>query len=77
MSVYVFGHKSPDTDSVAAAIAFAAFNKAKGEDYVPVMQGKSNPETEMVLKRFGFSAPETMTDATGKKVALVDHSSVA
>lgn len=77
MSVYVFGHKSPDTDSVAAAIAFAAFNKAKGEDYVPVMQGKPNPETEMVLKRFGFSAPETMTDAGGKKVALVDHSDLA
>ena len=67
MSVYVFGHKSPDTDSVAAAIAFAALKKAQGEDFVPVMQGKPNPETEMVLKRFGFSAPETMTDAAGKK----------
>ena len=77
MSVYVFGHKSPDTDSVAAAIAFAALNKAKGEDYIPVMQGKPNPETEMVLKRFGFTAPETMTDASGKKVALVDHSDIA
>ena len=71
MSVYVFGHKSPDTDSVAAAIAFAALKKAQGEDFVPVMQGKANPETEMVLKRFGFDAPETMTDAAGKKLALV------
>ena len=77
MSVYVFGHKSPDTDSVAAAIAFAALKKAQGEDFVPVMQGKPNPETEMVLKRFGFSAPETMTDAAGKKLALVDHSDLA
>ena len=77
MSVYVFGHKSPDTDSVAAAIAFAALKKAQGEDFVPVMQGKANPETEMVLKRFGFSAPETMTDAAGKKLALVDHSDLA
>ena len=77
MSVYVFGHKSPDTDSVAAAIAFAALKKAQGEDFVPVMQGKPNPETEMVLKRFGFAAPETMTDAAGKKLALVDHSDLA
>ena len=77
MSVYVFGHKSPDTDSVAAAIAFAALKKAQGEDFVPVMQGKANPETEMVLKRFGFDAPETMTDAAGKKLALVDHSDLA
>lgn len=77
MSVYVFGHKSPDTDSVAAAIAFAALKKAQGEDFVPVMQGTPNPETEMVLKRFGFAAPETMTDAAGKKLALVDHSDLA
>jgi manganese-dependent inorganic pyrophosphatase len=77
MSVYVFGHKSPDTDSVTAAIAYAELMKAKGEDYIPVMQGKLNPETETVLKRFGYAAPEMMTDAAGKKVALVDHSDLA
>ena len=65
MSVYVIGHKSPDTDSVTAAIAYAELMKAKGEDYIPVMSGKLNPETEVVLKQFGFSAPEIMTDATG------------
>ena len=77
MSVYVIGHKSPDTDSVTAAIAYAELMKAKGEDYVPAMQGKLNPETEIVLKQFGFAAPEIMTDAAGKKVALVDHSDLA
>ena len=77
MSVYVFGHKSPDTDSVAAAIAFAALKKAQGEDYVPVMQGKPNPETEMVLRHFGISAPQEMTDAAGKQIALVDHNDLA
>ena len=77
MPVYVVGHKSPDTDSVTAAIAYAELMKAKGEDYVPVMQGKLNPETETVLKQFGFAAPEIMTDATGKKIALVDHSDLA
>ncbi len=77
MSVYVIGHKSPDTDSVTAAIAYAELMKAKGEDYVPAMSGKMNPETEVVLKQFGFAAPEIMTDATGKKVALVDHSDLA
>ena len=39
MSVYVVGHKSPDTDSVAAAIAYAALMKAKGEDFVPAVSG--------------------------------------
>ena len=74
MSVYVVGHKSPDTDSVAAAIAYAALMKAKGEDFVPAVSGKLNPESEVVLKQFGFPTPEILTDATGKKIALVDHS---
>lgn len=77
MSVYVFGHKSPDTDSVTAAIAFAELMKAKGEDYIPVMQGDPNPETKTVLDRFGVAMPELMTDAAGKQVALVDHSDLA
>ena len=77
MSVYVVGHKSPDTDSVAAAIAYAALMKAKGEDFVPAVSGKLNPESEVVLKQFGFPTPETLTDATGKKIALVDHSDLA
>lgn len=77
MSVYVVGHKSPDTDSVTAAIAYAELMKAKGEDYIPCIQGQPNPETEMVLKRFGAAFPEKMTDATGKQIALVDHSDLA
>ena len=77
MSVYVVGHKSPDTDSVTAAIAYAELLKAKGQTAVPAMQGKPNPETETVLKQFGFAAPELLTDATGKKIALVDHSDLA
>jgi len=77
MSVYVVGHKSPDTDSVTAAIAYAELMKAKGEDYVPAVSGKLNPESEMVLKQFGFATPEILTDATGKKIALVDHSDLA
>ena len=77
MSVYVIGHKSPDTDSVTSAIAYAALMKAKGEDYVPAVAGALNPESEMVLKQFGFATPEILTDATGKKIALVDHSDLA
>ncbi|HHD63310.1 MAG TPA: hypothetical protein ENK96_02865, partial [Desulfobulbaceae bacterium] len=30
MSVYVTGHKNPDTDSVTAAIAYAELLKAQG-----------------------------------------------
>ena len=77
MSVYVIGHKSPDTDSVTSAIAYAELMKAKGEDYVPAVASKLTPESEMVLKQFGFATPEILTDATGKQIALVDHSDLA
>jgi manganese-dependent inorganic pyrophosphatase len=74
MTVYVTGHKNPDTDSVTAAIAYAELLKAGGQDAVAAMQGEMNPETETVLTKFGVAAPEIMTDAAGKAVALVDHS---
>lgn len=77
MSVYVVGHKSPDTDSVASAIAYAALKKAQGVEAVPAMQGETNPETQLVLDRFGFATPELLTDGAGKKLMLVDFSDLA
>jgi manganese-dependent inorganic pyrophosphatase len=77
MAVYVVGHKSPDTDSVTSAIAYAALQKAQGVDAIPAMQGELNPETTMVLNKFGFSAPEILTDGAGKQIVLVDHSDLA
>lgn len=77
MSVYVVGHKSPDTDSVASAIAYAALKKAKGVDAVPAMQGELTPETKLVLDKFGFSAPEILTDGAGKQLILVDHGDIS
>ena len=35
-----------------------------------------NPESKMVLERFGLAAPEENTDAAGKKFALVDFSDI-
>ncbi|MBU0485863.1 MAG: manganese-dependent inorganic pyrophosphatase [Proteobacteria bacterium] len=77
MSVYVVGHKSPDTDSVTSAIAYAELKKAMGVDAVPAMQGELNPETTLVLEKFGFAAPVIMTDGAGKKLILVDHSDIS
>jgi manganese-dependent inorganic pyrophosphatase len=78
MAVYVVGHKNPDTDSIAAAIAVAdLMNKSKGMDAKPVAQGKLAPESAFVLEKFGVAAPEIVTDATDKKIILVDHSDLA
>ncbi|HDD45003.1 MAG TPA: manganese-dependent inorganic pyrophosphatase, partial [Candidatus Desulfofervidus auxilii] len=72
--VYVVGHKSPDTDSICAAIAYAELKKKLGVDAVPARLGELNAETDFVLKKFGIPVPELMTDATGKKLIIVDHS---
>jgi manganese-dependent inorganic pyrophosphatase len=77
MAVYVVGHKNPDTDSVTAAIAYAELKKAQGMEAVPVIQGELNPESSMVLKKFGYATPQMMTDAAGKQIILVDHSDLA
>ena len=76
MAVYVLGHKSPDTDSVTAAIAFSELQKMLGVEAVPCRQGELNPETKVVLEKFGFAEPELRTDVTGEKYMLVDHSDI-
>jgi manganese-dependent inorganic pyrophosphatase len=79
MTICVTGHSNPDTDSVTSAIAFAALLNAQGQDAKACMQisvDKLNPESTTVLKRFGLTAPETMMDVAGQKVALVDFSDI-
>ena len=57
-TVYVIGHKHPDTDSVVSAIAYAALNNALGENhYVAARAGHLNTETSFLLNRFGFQPP--------------------
>ena len=80
MSVCVVGHSNPDTDSVTAAIAFANYLKATGTDAFACMQisaDKLNPESKVVLEKFGLAAPQEITDAAGKDIALVDFSDIA
>jgi manganese-dependent inorganic pyrophosphatase len=80
MPICVVGHSNPDTDSVTAAIAYANFLNATGADAKACMQISAenlNPESKVVLEKFGLAAPEEITDAAGKDVALVDFSDVA
>ena len=70
--IYVFGHKSPDTDSTVSAIAVAHLLAAKGIEAAPFTQGAISPETEFVLSKFGLKTPEHISEVTGKEVAIVD-----
>lgn len=76
--VYVIGHKRPDTDSIASAIAYARLKNELGEAHVrPARAGELNAETRWVLERFPLPAPELLTRATGLRLILVDHNEVA
>ncbi len=56
--IYVTGHRNPDTDSIVSAMAYAALKNALGDrEYQACRLGHVSDETQMVLDRFGFSAP--------------------
>ncbi len=59
--IYVTGHRNPDTDSIVAAIAYAALRNALGDwEYVPACLGHISDETKRVLKRFGYTPPQRL-----------------
>jgi manganese-dependent inorganic pyrophosphatase len=74
-TVYVTGHKSPDLDSVAGAVAYARLKQEMYPDvkYIPASAGKLNAETIHVLNKFGIDEPLILTTVAGKKLILVDH----
>jgi len=62
-TVYITGHKNPDTDSIISAMAYAALKNALGQrQYKAARLGQVSDETQIVLNRFGFEAPEEISD---------------
>ena len=58
-TIYVTGHRNPDTDSIVAAMAYAALRNALGDrEYQAACLGHVSDETQIVLNRFGFSPPQ-------------------
>ena len=61
--IYVTGHRNPDTDSIVAAISYAALRNACGDrEYEAACLGRVSDETQIVLDRFGFLPPKRITD---------------
>lgn len=67
--VYIFGHKSPDTDSVCSAIALAYLKNQIGMNCVPKVIGPINRETQFVLDYFKVESPSYLNDV---KVQIKD-----
>ena len=62
-TVYVIGHKNPDTDSVCSAICYARLKeKITGQHYVAKRAGHLNEETQYVMDKLGVQPPEYMKD---------------
>ena len=62
-TVYVVGHKNPDTDSIVAAIAYASLRNALGDrEYMAACLGRVSDETQLVLNHFGFDPPTLITN---------------
>ncbi|HVP21463.1 MAG TPA: DHHA2 domain-containing protein [Anaerolineaceae bacterium] len=63
--VYVVGHVNPDTDSIAAAMAYAwLLRERDGMDTVAARAGPLNPQTSWVLKYLELEPPILLTDAS-------------
>lgn len=58
----IFGHKTPDTDSVCAAIALSHLKNETNELSKPYVLGSINKETEFVLKYFNIQVPEKLNN---------------
>ena len=61
-TIYVTGHRNPDTDSIVAAMAYTALRNALGDrEYEAACLGHVSDETQIVLDRFGFQPPRLLT----------------
>lgn len=71
---YISGHRHPDTDSICAAMAYESLKSKLGESAIAVRLGDINPETAMVLKRFGLNPPPSLSDIrTQIRDLQIDH----
>ena len=58
-TIYITGHRNPDTDSIASAIGYAELKNRLDFDneYVPVRLGDCNAQTRWLLERSGAPEP--------------------
>lgn len=66
-TVYIFGHKNPDTDSIVSATAYAKLKQLQGFDnYKAARAGHFNPQTDYIYKRFNVESPKYLSNLTPK-----------
>lgn len=58
--VLIFGHKSPDTDSICSSIALAELKEKLGVKAISCRLGELNKETKFVLNKFNIEEPRLL-----------------
>ena len=62
-TIYITGHRNPDTDSIVSAMAYAALKNALGDRrYQAARLGQISDETQAVLDRFGVQPPPLLNN---------------
>lgn len=62
-NIFITGHRHPDTDSIASAIAYAHLKRELGQSAIACRLGSVNEETDYILNRFGIENPMFLKDA--------------
>lgn len=83
-ATYIFGHKTPDTDSVCASIALSYLKNLQGGKTIPKVLGDISKETKFVLDYFGEKEPEYLNNVKvqirnmhyNKKIMIQDTASI-
>ena len=79
MTIQIFGHKSPDTDSTGSPIVWAWYlNEIKGVAAEAKLLGEPNTEALFMLDRWNLDKPEIIADvADDQPVVIVDTNNPA
>lgn len=76
-TIYITGHRNPDSDSICSAIAYAEFkNKTQKLTAVPIRLGELNRETQFILNYFGVETPQ-LVKTVKPQIADLDIDTVA
>ncbi len=63
MTLFVFGHRNPDTDAICSAIAYADFlRQTTRPDAIAACCGPPNQRTEFALRKAGLPTPRIIMD---------------
>lgn len=79
MTIKIFGHKGPDTDSTGSPIIWAWYlNEVRATPAEAKLLGEPNTEALFMLDRWNLEKPEIIADVTSDdRVVLVDTNNIA